>query len=151
MTEGWASAEHCRGCSLSEMLSTGNYCALNHCFLMFGFCCQLKFQCGPLVWDSLAVTFRELCPRDIKGFSSSLFWAVHFSLQLCEPLWEFCLGSWCCWLSSLGGISYLDFGPVFGSVYATWRLFCEAISHKLAQKEVILLIKLPFPVHVHQD
>ena len=60
------------------------------------------------------------------------------------------LGSWCCWLSRLGGISYLDFGPISGSVCATLRLFCEAISHKLAQKGVILLIKLPFPVHVRQ-
>ena len=50
----------------------------------------------------------------------------------------------------LVGISYLDFGPGFGSVCVTWRLFCEAISHKLAQKGVILLIKLPFPVHVRQ-
>ena len=47
----------------------------------------------------------------------------------------------------LGGISYLDFGPVFGSVCATWRLFCKAISLKLAKKGVILL---PFSMLVCQ-
>ena len=44
MTEGWASAERWRGCSLSEMLSTGNYCALSHCFLMFGVVANLSFN-----------------------------------------------------------------------------------------------------------
>ena len=51
----------------------------------------------------------------------------------------------------LGGAFYFDIGPVFGSVYATWHLFYEAIFHKLAQKEVILLVKLPSPVQVHQN
>ena len=44
----------------------------------------------------------------------------------------------------LGGISYLDFGPGFGSVCGTWHLFCEAISHKLAQKGVIYLLNYLF-------
>jgi len=47
----------------------------------------------------------------------------------------------------LVGISYLDFEPSFGSVCATWRLFCKAISLKLAQKGVILL---PFSMLVCQ-
>ena len=66
-------------------------------------CCQLKFQCGPLVWDSLAVTFRELCPRDTKRVSSSLFWTLHFILQLYKLMWDSCPSSWCCWLNRLGG------------------------------------------------
>ena len=44
MTEGWASAERWRGCSLSEMLSIGNYCALSHCFLMFGVVANSSFN-----------------------------------------------------------------------------------------------------------
>ena len=44
-------------------------------------------------------------------------------------------------------ISYLVFEPSFGSVYATWRLFCKAISLKLTQKGVILL---PFSMLVCQ-
>ena len=49
-------------------------------------CCQLKFQCEPLVWDYLAVTFRELCPRDTKGFFfkfilSSTPWTTAFMGQ----------------------------------------------------------------------
>ena len=42
-----------------------------------------------------------------------------------------------------------DVVPIFGSVYETWRLFYGAIFHKLAPKEVILLVKLPSPVQDH--
>ena len=38
----------------------------------------------------------------------------------------------------------MDIVPVFGSVYGTWCLFYEAIFHKLAPKEVILLVETAF-------
>ena len=48
---------------------------------MLGICCQLKFQRGCLVWDTLAVTFRELCLRDIRVFLQvySEFYTLDYS------------------------------------------------------------------------
>ena len=52
--------------------------------------------------------------------------------------------------ADLGGLLFLDFGPVFGSAYATWRLFLRPSLTSLLKWGDFLLIKLPFPVHVHQ-
>ena len=55
---------------------------------MFGFCCQLKFQRGPLVWDSLAVTFRELCPRDTKRVFLQVYSELYILAYSCVNLYE---------------------------------------------------------------
>ena len=79
-----------------------------------------------------------MCPRDTKR----VFLQVYSELYVQTSAVSFNMDQ----VDSVE-ISYLDFEPSFGSVYATWRLFCKAISLKLAQKGVILL---PFSMLVCQ-
>ena len=117
-----------------------NYCALSHCSLMFGLCCQLKFHCGPPVWNSLAVTLRELCPRDTKGVSSSfgLFILVCSRVNQYENL----VSVHDVANSTDLGSPFLDFEPVFESAYVTWRFFLRPSLTSWLKRGWFLLIKI---------
>ena len=79
-----------------------------------------------------------------KGFSSSLFWALHFRLQLYELIWESCLGSCCCWLNRLGGSPIWTLGLFLGLFMRHGAYFVRPSPTNLLKRRWFYLLNYLF-------